>query len=352
MTDRISRRGTTVLLILIPLIVASTCLSLAGSASAQTPAPGGIHGQGNVIFGPGSFNYLKPAAGLSTLSTYKATLSVSFLGTQAGQPRQWSKTYVMLATMKPLARQLTIEKSGQVSDPDPVFMAEVDGAAYERHGTHPYTVTAVVPEDSLAAQWEPADFLTGVIGGERVGMETVNGVAANHYIFDERALAQSGFAKSTGELWVAVSGGYVVKYVLTTQGGADYFGEGVEGRATWNYRLANVNQPLVIELPKDCPAGGVGAPLLPDAADVVSMPGRLLIYTTAASVADAAAFYRQALVALGWQQMANPVLGETLTLLDFTYADHQLSVCITTADGGTTVHIVAAGQPCGSCQSP
>jgi hypothetical protein len=340
MTNLISRRWTTVLLILIPLIVLSACLSLAGSSPAPTPEPGGILVQGNVIFGPGSFNYLRPAAGLSDLSSYRATLSVSFDGMEAGQPRQWSKTYVMLTTMKPLARQVTIEKSGQVSDPEPVFMAEVDGAAYERHGTHPCTVTAIVPEDSLAEQMEPAGFLSGVIGAEGVGIETVNGVAANHYTFDERALGQLGFAKSTGELWVALGGGYVVKYVLTTQGGADYFGAGVEGRATWNYRLTNVNQPLAIELPKDCPAGGVGAPLLPDAADAVSMPGRLLIYTTATSVADAAAFYRQELAALGWQQMANPVLGETLTLLDFTYADHQLSVIITTGDGGTTVHIV------------
>ena len=56
-------------------------------------------------------------------------------------------------------------------------------------------------------------------------------------------------------MWVAANGGYVVKYVLTTSHDPDYFGEGVEGELSWDYELTNVNQPVTMELPADCPAG-------------------------------------------------------------------------------------------------
>lgn len=365
MTHLISRRWAIILLILIPLIVSSACLTLTGSSPIETQspevtgssptetqapevidgspadsqAPEEIFVQGDVVFGPGAFNFLEPAAGLSDLSSYKATLSLSFDGTEAGQPSQWSKTYAMLVTLEPVARQLTIEKSGQVSDPDPVFMAEVAGAAYEWRGENACTATMLEPGDSLAEQMEPAGFLTGVIGAEEAGSETVNGVAANHYTFDERALGQLDLAQSTGEMWIASDGGYIVKYLLTTKGNADYFGEGIEGTITWDYALTDVNQPLTVELPKDCPAGMVDAPLLPDAADVVNVQG-VLTYTTATSVADAAAFYQQQLPDLGWQLVADPVVAETLAVQDFTREDQQLSVTILVDEDGTTVQLV------------
>jgi len=61
------------------------------------------------------------------------------------------------------------------------------------------------------------------------------------------------------------NGGYVVKYLLTTKGNEDYFGDGNEGTLTWDYELTNVGKSLQIQLP--------------DASNVVNTPG-LLIYDT------------------------------------------------------------------------
>ena len=69
------------------------------------------------------------------------------------------------------------------------------------------TASVIEQGASLSEIWEPAGFLTGVIGADEAGSETVNGAAAQHYTFDERVLGQSGVAKSTGEMWVASDGG-------------------------------------------------------------------------------------------------------------------------------------------------
>lgn len=343
------------------LIISSACLTLTPASPDTTPtppgaptsppgapAPGGVSVpvEGDVAFGPGSFNLTEPGVGLADLASYKATLRLSFAGTRDGKNQQWSKTYVMLTTKEPAGRQLTIDKSGDNSDPNPVFMAEGGGAAYERRGENACIATVNDPGNSLSMRMEPAGFLNGVIGAEAGGNETVNTMAADHYTFDERAFGQLGIAQSTGEMWVATDGGYIVKYVLTTKGDANYFGEGIEGTLTWDYELTDVNQPVTLALPVDCPAGMVNAPQLPDASNVQNVPG-LLTYDTASSSADAAAFYQGQMPGLGWTLVGDPVINDTTALLDFTQGDQTMTVIITAGDAGTKVLIEL-----GSSQEP
>lgn len=374
MTHLVSRRWTISLLLLGPLIMSSACMSLTGNTPTETQSSEGtvkpltatplldatsvspietqtlsaepeeILVEGDLVFGPGAFNLLDPTAGLSGLLSYKATLRLTFDGTEVGQPSQWSKTYAMLVTSTPTTRQLTIEATGQVSDSEPVFMAEFAGTAYTQRGENVCNATVIDPENLLAQQMEPAGFLIGVIGAEDASNDTINGLAVSHYLFDERALGLLDIAKSTGEIWIASDGDYVVKYILTTTGDADYFGEGIEGTVTWDYELTDVNQAIALELPKDCPAGMIDAPLLPDATDVQNMPG-LLSYTTASSAIEVAAFYQHRLPTLGWQPTADPSISATAALMEFTQDNQLLSVIITAGEAGTTVHILAEVQP-------
>jgi hypothetical protein len=330
------------------LIISLACLTLTPASTAGTPVPGelSVSVDGDLTFGPGSFNLTEPGVGLADLASYKATLTLSFAGTQDAKTQQWSQTYVMLTAREPAARQLTIERSGDLSDPGQVFMAEAAGAAYERLGTNACTATVIDPGNSLGALLEPAGFLIGVTGAEAVSSQTVNAVAADHYTFDERALGLQDIAKSTGELWVASQGGYLVKYVLTTVGNADYFGNGIEGTLTWDYELTDVNQPVAFALPADCPAGMVNAPQLPDASNVQNVPG-LLTFDTSSSLADAAAFYQKQIPPLGWTLLGDPATNDTTALLDFTQGDQTMTVIITAGDAGTKVLIEL-----GSSQAP
>jgi hypothetical protein len=333
------------------LFISYACNTSAGTPPPSQPSPaaqptevaeelpGELTLQQEMVFGPGSFIYTDTRAGLANLAAYQASLTLTFEGTQAGQPRKWSQTYTLLASNEPFARTWTIEKSGDLPDLEPVFLAEMNGLDYERRGELECTATEIQEGEALTDRLELASFLTGVIGAEDAGSETVNGVAADHYTFDQRALGEQDLTEAAGELWVASEGGYIVKYLLTTKGNADYFGEGIEGLLTLAYELSDPTQPVTIALPEGCPPGLVDAPLLPDAANVTNGPGQLS-YETAAPLADAAAFYQEQILALGWTADGEPYLEESKAFLNYKLNDQRMVIILTTSDNMTTVHIL------------
>lgn len=334
---------------IMPLLISLACLtstrvptatSISPTNTSELADPGSV--ESNVDFGPGTFNFPDTEEGIADLSSYKATLILTFDGTQSGQSLQWSKTYVMLAAKDPAAHQLTIERTGVESDS--VFMAEVEGALYEKHGEDACAATLVEGGNSLSARLEPAGFLNGIIGAEEAGSETVNNVVTNHYTFDERAFGQTGIAQSTGGMWVSSNGNYVVKYILTTKGNTDYFGDETEGTLTQDYELTSINQPVTITLPDGCPAGTVNAPLLPDASNTLNMPS-LLTYDSSTSLTDATAFYQTKIPDLGWDAAGEPTITDTSALLDFTQDDRTMTILITTSETGTIVHVVLGNAP-------
>ena len=292
-----------------------------------------------VTFGPGPFNLLSPTGGLFDLTSYRATLIVSFEGTSGGQAEQWSRTYTMIVTQDPPARQLTIDSSDQ---PDgQTIQAEVNGTFYEWQEGGTCVASAIEAGPSLAEDWEPAGFLDSVIGAEEAGAETANGISSEHYTFDESAFGASGIADALGELWVASEGGYLVRYTLTITAGADYFGEGLEGTLTWDYQLDGVGLPHVIELPEACPPGLLNVPLLPNAADVLQLPG-VTSYTTTSTLEDALAFYQEQ---VGGQAANPPLRMEDSALFGFTFNDQPLLLVASSDLAGTIIELHQMDDP-------
>lgn len=328
-----------IILLLLTLLACSALTVGFPTATSSTASPSDeVTLQQNLTFGSGSFNLSAPQTGLSNLSSYAATLTISFDGTKNGQPDQWSKKYTMLVSQNPAARQLTIDTTGG-ANPTSVFMAEMDGASYEVKGQNGCTASAIESGNALSDRLEPASFLHYVIGADDAGSESINGVAANHYKFDERALGQQNLTQSSGEVWAASDGGYVVKYSLTQKGKSDYFGSGIEGTLTWDYELTDVGKPVTIQLPADCPMGMVNVPQLPDASNVVNTPG-VLTYNTSTSIADAAAFYQKQIPTLGWKLQGQADITDTEALLDYRQNDQEMSIFIVTNAGVTVVNIL------------
>ncbi len=344
-----TKRTASPLFILLLLAVLLACNAIPGSApdNATPSSPPADSDQQKITiesdtdYGPGPFELTDTKVGLSDLSGYTATLTITFDGTRDGNAEKWSKTYTMLATKDPQARQWTIEKSGNGSNLESVFLAELGGLDYERRGEGACTATVTQEGNPLMGRLEPASFLSAVIGAEESGSDTVNDVAANHYTFDQRALGEDGLTESTGELWAASEGGYIVKYLLTRRGQAEYFGEGIEGTQTLDYELTDLNQPVTIELPDDCPPGFVDAPLLPDASNTSKIPG-VLSYDTTSSIAEAADFYQQNIPGLGWQAQGEPAITDAIAILTYKRDDQLMMIIIKPVDAGTKVRITVS----------
>jgi hypothetical protein len=210
--------------------------------------------------------------------------------------------------------------------------------SYEQLGQGPCTADLIAADESLAERFEPAGFLAGIVGADVAGNEDVNGSPAAKYTFDENALGQTSPVKSTGEVWVAATEGYILRYQLATTAGPDYFGEGVDGTLTWDYELSSINQPVALTLPDGCPPGLVNAPQLPDASNIVSLPAGLS-YDTATSLADVMAFYQEELPKPGWVAGDEPTLTDTTAVVEFTQGSTTMTVTAVIDSGVTTVEV-------------
>lgn len=326
-------------------IVAAACGGAGGSPTSS--APSSVTTAADVTtsseappveltLGSGSFHLDDPGVGLAALDSFVATLTVSFEGTRDGQPNAWSVVHEMRHRADPLATVIAVESIGDTPSADPSLMAEADGARYEVGADGACSGTRADPGD-LAFRWmEPARRLDAVLGAEPAGEDTIEGIAAAHFTFDERAVGLFGIAPTSGELWLAAQGGYVVRYQRTTTGDADYFGEGVEGTLVWDYALAEVNQPIDLAFPPGC---RVDLPMLPDAANVLNLP-RWLSFDTSSGAAEVADFYQQALAALGWDVVLAPDASDTVAVLQFASGDENLFIAVGPSDLGSRVDII------------
>jgi hypothetical protein len=300
----------------------------------QSPAPSTIT-SGEVELGPGNFDLLDPRVGLDALASYSESLTLTFDGTRGGQQSQWTKTYSFSHTEQPLASTLYLEISGDANSTEPAFIGEATGAAYEADDDGVCVGDVIDSQSSDIVLREPARLLGGLLGADEAGSESVNGVAADHYTFDERAMAEAGRAETDGEVWLAPAG-YVVQYTRTTIGDAAYFGGGEAGTITWVYELRDIDQVQQVVLPAGCQ---VDAPAMPDATNLLNLP-RSMGFDTPSSVEDTTAFYQEPLVDQGWTISSDPLVGEGGTLTTFAKGDESLNVIVNSGDNGTRVDIL------------
>jgi hypothetical protein len=160
--------------------------------------------------GPGSFDLVDPRAGLDSLPAYHASLVTTFKGSRHGQ------IYLSTTTLThDLSRQPAVELTVLESDEVPgqsiyLLYGQFSGARYVKSGKdlpcRGEGLTAGSEGDAGAVP-DPAASLPAVYGAEKAGNEILNGVAAVHYRFDERALVRYRGVKASGDLWVAEQGG-------------------------------------------------------------------------------------------------------------------------------------------------
>jgi hypothetical protein len=144
--------------------------------------------------------------------------------------------------------------------------------------------------------------------------EKISGIDSRHYEFDEQVLGRVfgqdvGDVTATGEVWIAKDGGFVTKYVLTVEvagsNGGIFDPTLTNGVIEMSFELQDVNGDITIELPEEAAAGtalaGFTGPFpMPDGSRVQAASANFTIIESDVPVAEALAFYEQALAELGW----------------------------------------------------
>jgi hypothetical protein len=191
-----------------------------------------------------------------------------------------------------------------------------------------------------------------VVGGiERARLlqrgENVNGITADHYVFDEKSISFGAFSAVKGDAWVAVEGGYLVKYSAQATGKAGIGavlaqGDLAEGKIAWDYSLSDVNRVDRLALPQACEAQkpATDIPVPPNVTEQASF-GSTISFKSPDAPSDVAAFFKRELPAQGWTAGEESTVEEMVTLA-FTKEQRSLTILITKDENSTGVLITEA----------
>jgi len=252
----------------------------------------------NTSKGPGDFDLPDTLVGLGSLQSYHQSLQTTFEGTINGE-QQKSETTLKREVVDDPPTQLSWVEIGD----QPVrFSGRVGSVDYRQPSPEATCLTS--PANDANSDQAPTAYqlasLPPVLGASFVDEADINGVPAKHYTFDERAIGFAGQATAQGEVWVASSGSYILRYTLHLEAPADLLGPGVEGVQTWSYELSEVNTGKT-SLPENCqqPQENASVPMLDGATVITQQPG-YLVYQVSGGEEAAVAFYQQQAETLGW----------------------------------------------------
>jgi hypothetical protein len=308
-------------------------------------------------------------AGLGELSSYRVNFIMAFDGQSGGQPSKGRIEMTLEETQNPPARHLLMTMEGDT-------VAEVGGA--NEMDIYMLEDKVYLKNAAMGDSWisfsgsEAESFEQGFFAPDEQlelpdtancsGTETVNGVEAKHCTFTEKDVAEDDVSIENlqGEVWVAVDGGYIVKYTMAATGydsGSEEEGLFGFGDVSFEYNLTDANGDFAITLPPEAEnaggvdMGGLGGdadpgdiPVLDDAEELMAMSG-FVSYYTPATVSDVVDYYRQELSALGWAENTDQTFAdESTAMLGFEKDGQSMIVTVSLEDGRTSVIVTSVEQ--------
>jgi hypothetical protein len=291
-----------------------------------------------------------PAKGLDKLSHYRADVTVSTKAQTSGEDVDRTEKYSLAVWTAEKAIFETVDSFDETGQAITLTVGKVDKAGYALLGgdtgcqTFWDDANIQIDADSLSP------YLYAVKSGTPAGDETVNGIAAHVYQVNSDYPGVKG-VKESGKVWIASSGGYLVKYHIELSGGEALFGSGATGTRTVDYVLSEVNSGAPVAYPGDCLPVLTDIPATDDAQDVQRMPGKLR-YVSASSPDQIQSFYEKFFSGQGWDKLDETALPEGGKDILFTQASigREALVSLQSRGGTTTVRVLAAGGA--SAQAP
>lgn len=191
---------------------------------------------------------------MTSLGTFRQRMRAEFVASDSA----YSGIYHYEAEVNVAAQavHMTVSAEGAAAEQLPVARAEaiwIGTRLWLKLGNRPWVP---VPEDVAEAQFEEqtisvGSFLPYVPNFQRVAPdETVNGTPCAHYTYDVQDIpAEYGTVDARGQIWVALDGGYVVRYALEAVGTFSEYFQG-EGTLKLTYDTLDVGADIEINPPR------------------------------------------------------------------------------------------------------
>ena len=158
-------------------------------------------------------------------------------------------------------------------------------------------------------------------GASLVGpMESINGVDAHRYEFDESNLDPSDSVTENintvdGNIWIAWDGDYVVRITMDGRGTSEVLNENTqESDLYYELDYYDFDVPVEVVIPPECAtASDTDYPLLDDAKNISSLPG-IFTYTTEYDFDTVVDFYQTGMGNMGCDAAQELIADPTATL--------------------------------------
>jgi hypothetical protein len=301
-------------------------------------------------------------SGLENLNSYRNTFRIDWNGTKGGEPVTGFLAMSGAYVREPPAQEINFEgqgfTEGEDQGPGKVTFIQVGDTAWFYEGES--GTWSQLPAGSLDFAggffFAPQDFLADFNtdkGRRSLLPQEVNGVQCYKYTFDEKDFAgqedltQGEVTRAKGEAYVAVDGGYVVRFNVDADVRYNDPNQMFqEGTMTMAFDVFDINQSITIEPPAEAKAQAGGredTPMLPDAQVEFSSAGTVS-YRTGSSVEEAAQFYEDEMPKNGWTAgEGNTILPEG-TFLSYTKEGETATIIVGTDENGTSVLITVAKE--------
>ncbi|NMB55093.1 MAG: hypothetical protein GYA15_10375 [Leptolinea sp.] len=259
-----------------------------------------------------------PRQGLDGLTDYQMSVVNEFTGEMDGREQHSRLEMTGYEIRKEKTEFVTLRQMSGEGKDQILQLGRVGNATYSRKGDEKsfchvsWSSTDINPPSI----W-PVDVIPAVLSAKKVGNETVSTIPSVHYSLDKNSLGNNA-ENIKGDLWLAESGGFVVKLNLTMTGGEKTFGKGRKGTQSLIYELTGINAGQKFMLPEGCLPVLTEIAAMPDASRMIRMPD-FMRYVTASSVSDVFNFYKKELGALGWRSGSSHPMqrgGEIILFID------------------------------------
>ncbi|MBP7592167.1 MAG: hypothetical protein KBA85_11215 [Chloroflexi bacterium] len=304
-----------------------------------------------------SFADLNPLGKPADLNSYRNEMILTMSGTNAaGELITQTISMQMAFTTDPAASSvdMMIEGAADMADMGAINMVQIGDTNYM---VIPQMGCVTLPaegesllDNSMTQEFSPESMFGTLENLTLVGDDEIDGIPVRHYTFDETAVPEQdrlGIVSMNGHVYIAKDGGYLVSMVSDIQGDSTFL-EGFEGNQDavmhMEFRTKDINQPFEIVPPAECEGQTANAappfPALEDASDLVTFPG-VMGYTTAVPLADAIAFYQNAMAEAGYTYSEDSsFISDQAASLTFNGEAGAVSVTLSETDGVTSVTIL------------
>ncbi|MGD0173029.1 MAG: hypothetical protein ABSC61_01150 [Anaerolineales bacterium] len=241
-----------------------------------------------------------PTLGLADLAGYHATLSQDVTGTLKGAA--FERHTKLELTRAPATGDFDFSLTIQGSDEPSTYLRVIGlGPAIYAWKSPVGRCAGEYDEQSAKKLIDPTAMLSPVSKATKVGNESVNGIPATHYRFDQNSLPWADpKPKVAGEIWIANTGGYVVKYLLNVSAPSKPDSNEAQVAQTWDYEVDGTDGSASVALPKGCLEVLTDVPVMADAQSLIRANG-MTDFVTASTGRQVLDFYSQNLPPLGWK---------------------------------------------------